>query len=162
MFSILLQFPMKTDGTLGNSAHPQQKHKHRHLQEQLSSHILKRRMSGEQQRQPKSLQPQQQQQQQIQSSQEQMQLLEEHIKQHIQEQNPQNLQVFKQKCGSFLIEFYSIVAAGIFFLSFLLSFSHLLEDFLVLSYFSLIGRFGGFFLSSFILEVLWCCLAFFY
>ncbi|BFZ12228.1 hypothetical protein BsWGS_15263 [Bradybaena similaris] len=84
----LQNFLMKTDVTLVNSALPQQKHKH--LQEQLSSHILKRRMSGElQQRQQKTMQASQQQQQQMQSSQEQMRLLEEHIKQQHQQQQQQ-------------------------------------------------------------------------
>ncbi|CAL1529428.1 unnamed protein product, partial [Lymnaea stagnalis] len=89
-------FTIKADGTLLDAVLPQQKHKH--LQEQLSSHILKRRMSEEQQQrrqQQKTLQQQQYQQQQ-QSNQESMRFFEEHIKaqqQLLQEQSQQNIQL---------------------------------------------------------------------
>ncbi|KAI8744444.1 CAunnamed protein product [Biomphalaria glabrata] len=80
---------VKTEGGILESALPQQKHKH--LQEQLSSHILKRRMSEEQQQRRQQKAPQQQQ-----HYQQPMRFLEEQIKaqqqQQLQEHSQQNMQ----------------------------------------------------------------------
>ncbi|XP_059142153.1 uncharacterized protein LOC131929789 isoform X2 [Physella acuta] len=96
----LQNFTIKSDPSLTDTALPQQKHKH--LQEQLSSHILKRRMSEEQQQrrqqqQQKTLQQQQQQQQQFQHTQQHLQLSQDKMcfleqQNQLQEQVQQNIQ----------------------------------------------------------------------